>query len=282
MIKFCNIDCAEEQDTTSTTVYDIEVEGTEHFTANGIITHNCRLRNSIENDDEDNEFAYTLGGVGVATGSTSVMTLNFNRLVQKAIRRYLKKNDPDKPLTKNYIHSFINDNYALAEAIFMNRLEELVKKIHKYQYAHRQIVEDYIKAGMLPAYRSGFITTSKQFCTIGISGLNECAEFMGYKVSNNDDYKNFIARTVGLLTKLNKEARKIYKIKYNTEYIPGENLGIKNASWDKKDNLEVPRDCYNSYFYLSESSDTSIPDKFQMHGEPIASHIDGGQLIKVA
>lgn len=280
-IKFINIDSAEEKETSSTTVYDIEVADTSHFIANNIVTHNCRLRNAIEKDDEDNEFAYTLGGVGVATGSTSVMTLNFNRVAQKAIRRYLKNQDPDKPLTKGYIHSFINNNYVQAEVLFFNKVEELVKKIHKYQFAHRQIVEDYIKSGMLPAYTAGYITTNKQFCTIGISGLNECAEFMGYKVANNSDYKDFIARLLGILTRLNKEARKIYKIKFNSEFIPGENLGIKNAKWDKKDGLEVPRDCYNSYFYLSESTDTSIPDKFQMHGDPIASHIDGGSAAHI-
>ena len=59
----------------------------------------------------------------------------------------------------------------------------------------------------------------------------------------------------------------------------GENVGIKFASWDKKDGLEVPRDCYNSYIYLPEDTEISIPDKFQMHGKPFSDMADGGSAL---
>ena len=39
---------------------------------------------------------------------------------------------------------------------------------------------------------------------------------------------------------------------FNTEFVPAENLGVKNAKWDRADGLFVPRDCYNSYFYAVE------------------------------
>ncbi|VEI46777.1 anaerobic ribonucleoside triphosphate reductase [Actinobacillus equuli] len=41
-------------------------------------------------------------------------------------------------------------------------------------------------------------------------------------------------------------------MKFNTEFVPAENLGVKNAKWDKEDGYFVPRDCYNSYFYVVE------------------------------
>ena len=41
----------------------------------------CRLRNEVT----DNQFSYSLGAGGIATGSKSVMTLNINRLVQDAV-----------------------------------------------------------------------------------------------------------------------------------------------------------------------------------------------------
>lgn len=47
---------------------------------NGIITHNCRLKNSIE--EENNVFSYTLGAGSIQTGSKRVITLNINRIVQ--------------------------------------------------------------------------------------------------------------------------------------------------------------------------------------------------------
>lgn len=57
-----------------------------------------------------------------------------------------------------------------------------------------------------------------------------------------------------------------------------ENLGVKNAKWDRKAGLyHGKRECYNSYMYLSESDVTSIPDKFEMHGSPISDNLDGGK-----
>lgn len=57
-----------------------------------------------------------------------------------------------------------------------------------------------------------------------------------------------------------------------------ENLGVKNAKWDRKDGYFVPRDCYNSYFYLVEC-DTNILDKFFLHGNGFTSKLDGGSAL---
>lgn len=62
-------------------IYCFEMKNTEepYFTLpNGIITHNCRLKNAME----DNVFSYTLGAGGIETGSKKVITLNLNRIVQ--------------------------------------------------------------------------------------------------------------------------------------------------------------------------------------------------------
>ena len=47
--------------------------------------------------------------------------------------------------------------------------------------------------------------------------------------------------------------------------IPAENLGVKNAKWDREDGLKVPRDVYNSYFYIVEEEDINTIDKFVLH-----------------
>lgn len=233
----------------------------------------CRMRNQID----ENTFAYTLGGVGVGTGSTSVITLNFNRLVQTSLKDALQQSQ--ERVTHKIIHKFVEEHPEEAEKVIMERIEWLLSHIYKFQSAHRQLVEEAISAGLLPAFSAGYIHTFQQFCTLGINGLNEGAEYLGYKVSNNEAYKNFVARVFGKFTELNTEARKIYKIRYNTEVVPGENLGIKNAAWDKKDGLEVPRDCYNSYIYLPEDTEISIPDKFQLHGRPFSDMADGGSAL---
>lgn len=258
MIKFCKIDCCAELPVDNYDVYDIEVADNEHFIANDIITHNCRLRNELDKND----FSYSLGAGGVSTGSTSVMTLNVNRFIQDVLRGI----DPNLSIEKK-------------KHVVLKHLVLAVQKIQKFQVAHRHIVEDYIKANLLTAYTAGFITLDKQFVTIGINGLNEGAEFIGYTVSNNSGYLGFVADFLATIRDLNKEAKEQYGIKFNTELIPGENLGPKNAQWDLKDGYVSNRKCYNSYIYLPEDTACSIPDKFQMHGGIIADSLDGGSAL---
>ena len=56
-----------------------------------------------------------------------------------------------------------------------------------------------------------------------------------------------------------------------------ENLGVKNAKWDKEDGYFVPRDCYNSYFYIVEDTSSNLIDKFMLHGRKLTKYLDGRQ-----
>ena len=53
----------------------------------------------------------------------------------------------------------------------------------------------------------------------------------------------------------------------------------KNAQWDKEDGYNVPRDCYNSYFYVVEDNDTNHLDKFILHGSDYTKYLDGGSAL---
>lgn len=200
----------------------------------------CRLRNEIS----DNTFSYSLGAGGVATGSINVITINMNRLIQKNID-----------------------------------LKETVQKIQKYQVAYRQIMEEYFQAGLLSAYTSGFISLNKQFLTIGINGMVEAAEFMGISIKNDSAYKKFVGENLKIIFDENRKARQEYGYMFNTEFVPAENLGVKNANWDRKDNLVVPRDCYNSYFYIVEDDTINSLDKIALHGKETMQYLDGGSAL---
>lgn len=200
----------------------------------------CRLRNEIS----DHTFSYSLGAGGVATGSINVITMNLNRLVQK--------------------------NADIVEE---------VRKIHKYQVAFRMLIDDYDKGGMLPVYQAGLIALDKQFLTVGINGMVEAAESLGIQVGNNTTYKNFVNKYLKAIYKENRTARKNYGYMFNTEFVPAENLGIKNAKWDKEDGLFVPRECYNSYFYVVEDDNTNSLDKIMLHGHEIIKYLDGGSAL---
>jgi len=200
----------------------------------------CRLRNELS----DNTFSYTLGAGGVATGSINVITINANRIVQNGVD-----------------------------------LASVVDKINKFQVAYRSIIEDYLEANLLTVYSAGFIQLDKQFLTIGINGLAESAEFFGLEVGNNSDYIGYLEGTLKVIYDGNRKAAKKTGFKFNTEMVPGENLGVKNAKWDKKDGLIVNRDCYNSYFYLSEDDQSNMVDKFILHGKECTKYLDGGSAL---
>ena len=94
----------------------------------------------------------------------------------------------------------------------------------------------------------------------------------------------FLNKNLKIIYKCDKEARQKYGIITNCEFVPAENLGIKNYHWDLKDGYVVnpKRNCYNSYFYLPDDSSINILDKFILHGKDTTKYLDGGQPIMVA
>lgn len=199
----------------------------------------CRLRNQVD----DLEFSYSLGAGGVSTGSINVITLNVNQLVQKGYD-----------------------------------LQRQIELMHMYQIAHRKLVEEYNEAGLLPVYTKGFISLDKQYLTIGVNGLVEAAEYLGHDITVNEGYQTFIKNTLKVIYDANRSASKSTGYKFNTEFVPAENLGVKNAKWDKKQGLFSPRDCYNSYMYRAEDEMDFI-DKIKLHGRDILQYLDGGSAL---
>lgn len=207
----------------------------------------CRLRNEVT----DNQFSYSLGAGGIATGSKSVMTLNINRLVQDAV----------------------NNGYNMIEY-----LRENVKKVHKFQTAYNELLKDYLKDGLLTVYTAGFIDMKKQYLTIGVNGVIEAAEFLGIPVNDNPTYREFMQSILKTISDENRKAR-TKELMFNTEFVPAENLGVKHANWDRKAGYVVPRDCYNSYFYAVEDTSLTILDKFKLHGKEYVQWLDGGSAL---
>ncbi len=144
--------------------------------------------------------------------------------------------------------------------------------------AYNENLKDLQAHGMLPLFDAGYINIARQYLTIGINGLVEAAEFMGLKITPNDDYKKFVQGILGLIEKYNKQYR-TKDIMFNCEMIPAENVGVKHAKWDREDGYFVPRDCYNSYFYVVEDDSLSVIDKFKLHGAPYIEHLTGGSAL---
>ncbi|MBR3030195.1 MAG: anaerobic ribonucleoside-triphosphate reductase [Bacteroidales bacterium] len=207
----------------------------------------CRLRNEIQ----DNGFSYTLGAGGVSTGSKSVLTINLNRTIQYAV----------------------NNNMD-----YLKFLGEITDVCHKVQTAYDANLRELKDKGMLPLFDAGYINMSRQYLTIGVNGMVEAAEFLGIKITPNEEYKNFVRGVLGVIEKFNKQYR-TKDLMFNCEMIPAENVGVKHAKWDREDGYFVPRECYNSYFYVVEDDSLNIIDKFKLHGAPFIEHLTGGSAL---
>ena len=207
----------------------------------------CRLLNEIQ----DNGFSYTLGAGGVSTGSKSVLTINLNRCVQQATRE-------GRPYT-----DFLN---------------EVVDLVHKVQMAYNENLKQLLNKGMLPLFDAGYINIKRQYLTIGVNGMVEAAESLGLTISDNDEYATFVENILSLIEKYNKQYRS-KDVLFNCEMIPAENVGVKHARWDREDGYYVPRECYNSYFYVVEDTNTDVIEKFRLHGRKYIEHLTGGSAL---
>ena len=234
----------------------------------GALASCCRVLNEIK----ENTFSSTTGLTGIMTGSCNVITLNLNRIVQDWYKQMEKLN------------SGWNKQSALSSsADLYEYLKEILERVYKYHIAYKTMLYDLEEKGMFSPSNGGYIYMKKLYSTIGLIGYTEAAQFLGLKVSNNKDYIEFLQLIFGTV----KEQNKLHSIHdkkrpflFNSEAIPGEGLGVKLYEHDKKDGYWVPEDqnLYNCYFY-NPWDNTSILDKFILHGRNVAKYCDGGQAL---
>lgn len=237
----------------------------------------CRVLNEMS----DNTFSSTTGMTGVMTGSCNVITLNINRIVQDWARWYCCE-DPTKisneELTSDTWRPYLNKNIK----DFKKRLITILDRVYKYHIAYKTMLYDMEDKKMFSDSNAGYIYLKKLYSTIGVIGYTEAAQFLGLTVSNNPEYIKFLRLIFGTIKEENK-VHSIYDKKrpflFNSEAVPGENLGVKLYNWDKEDGYQVPKNqnLYNCYFYNPWDEGTSVLDKMILHGKEISPYLDGGQ-----
>lgn len=229
----------------------------------------CRLRNELA----ENTFSPTSGMTGIKTGSANVITLNVNRIIQNYFGPYKHEEVVKKSLW--------NDSVNRSE--FVRYLISILERVYKYHIAYKTMLYEWESKGAYASSNGGFINIKDLYSTIGINGLNEAARFLGLEVSNNPEYIQFLQLVLGTIKEQNKK-HSIHDKKrpflFNSECVPAESLGGKNYRWDKSDGFWVPEDenLYNSYFYNAHDN-TSVLDKFILHGRQTASYCDGGSAL---
>lgn len=236
----------------------------------------CRLRNEMT----DNVFTFTNGLTGVQTGSANVITLNMNRIVQnwategsftrKRLAELFTGDDNDSEYDRNMRLMAMNS--------LMTYLTVILERVYKYHKAYKTLLYEVEEQRLLTASNAGYISMSRLYSTIGINGINEAAEFLGMQCSYNESYKRFCRLITGTINRCNREQSKDKRFLFNQEFVPAEGLSSKNYRWDKADGYWVPEDrvLYNSYFYLANDPNTSVLDKFRLHGREFTELLDGG------
>ena len=193
--------------------YCITVDNDDHLfrLANGIITHNCRLRIDLTELKRKGG----LFGANPLTGSVSVCTINFPRL------GYLHKND---------------------EAGFFKELDELLDIAKEALETRRAFVEDWTRKGLYPILKYYLRKTyarfgkywTNHFSTFGTLGVNEClVNMFGYGIGDPRG-KEFTLKLLHYLRAKAVEFQKETGNQYNVESIPGESTVYRLAKIDKK------------------------------------------------
>lgn len=247
----------------------------------------CRLRNELV----ENTFSPTSGLTGVMTGSCNVITLNINRIVQDWYNLDKPQEGVEYDIQgimhdeKNRLNSMWIGGKEVAYSTLKHYLKVILARVYKYHIAYKTMLYDLEDRGMFAASNGGYIYISKLYSTIGINGLNEAARFLGMTVGNNKEYIEFLQLVLGTIKEQNK-AHSIHDANrpflFNSEVVPAESLGGKNYNWDKEDGYWVPEDenLYNSYFYDAHD-DTSVLDKFILHGRQTYQYTDGGSAAHI-
>ena len=244
----------------------------------------CRVRNEIT----DRTFSSSAGLVGLMTGSSNVITLNFNRIIQdwyNSMKVNVSAGEKSGKASPEFIGSLLRTDKDLQESLKVY-LIEILERIYKYHIAYKSLLYDLEEKGMFSSSNAGYIYTKKLYSTIGVIGYCEAAEFLGYKVNYNKSYIGFLQLLLGTI----QEQNRIHSIHdkdrpciFNSEGIPGENLAVKFYNWDKQDGYKVPEDqnLYSSYFFKQWDPNISILDKLRLHGKEVAPLLSGGQACHI-
>ena len=174
----------------------------------------CRLRS-----EADTEYFNSFGAGSTKIGSLGVVTLNLPRLA---------RNSPDP-------ESFITKMFAYGSmACYINA-------------AKREIIGKRVRSGNMPLYTCGHMDLSKQYSTIGITGLYEALEILGYDITTEEGAV-LVKRILHALHRVCAVFQAEFKAPHNIEQVPAESSSIKLAEKDRLIFGDNPYPYYSNQF----------------------------------
>lgn len=174
----------------------------------GVLSNCCRLLSDTTKLDA---FINSIGGTALSIGSVKVNTINLMRIFYETD----------------------------SEESYLELLKDRTKLCCKVLDRVRHIISRNIEKGWLPNYQDGGIELSKQYCTVGILGLFEVIEAMGY--TRTDEFGNVYYADEGVdfanrIFDTINEVKDSFTDKYsfNIESVPAERAAVVLCQKDNK------------------------------------------------
>ncbi|NCD11262.1 MAG: ribonucleoside-triphosphate reductase [Epsilonproteobacteria bacterium] len=223
--------------------FEMEDQEDPFFTlANGVHTHNCRLRS-----DSSNEYFNSFGAGSTKLGSLGVVSLNMPRL------------------------AYISES----EDSFFDELRKAVIDVAYINNAKRNIIKKRIDLGAYSLYSLGFADIKRQYSTCGVNGLNECCNEFGYDILTEDG-QAFVLRCLDVINKTNDEMQKRYKTPHNCEQVPAESSAIKLVTKDRYLGFNPKTEFYSNQF-IPLTTNADMLDRIRLQGL-FDKHFSGGAI----
>lgn len=205
-------------------LYCFEIDNDDHLfaLANGLITHNCRLRLDLR---ELRRKSGGFFGSGESTGSVGVVTINMPRIA------YLSKNKEE----------------------FYNRLDEMMDISAESLDIKRKTVSKYLEDGLYPYTKRYLGTFANHFSTIGLIGMNEaCLNACWIKEDlTHEKAQEFTKEVLNYMRNRLSDYQEKYGDLFNLEATPAESTTYRLAKHDVElypDIITAAKDCGTPYY----------------------------------
>jgi ribonucleoside-triphosphate reductase len=207
----------------------------------------CRLRSETVN-----EYFNSFGAGSTKIGSLGVCTLNLPRLANK---------------------------HAGDEDAFLEGVKALTGLAQRINNVKRSIVKRRIAGGTLPLYTLGFMDLSKQYSTLGVNGLNECLELMGYDILTSEG-QDFVIKILECINAENAKCQKKYGAPHNCEQIPGEGASVSLAKKDTLLGFNSGGYVIYSNQFIPLTTNADVLDRIHLQGL-FDGHFSGGSICHI-
>lgn len=242
-------------------LYCFEVDNDDHLfiMANGIITHNCRLRLDLRELRRKNGGYF---GSGDGTGSIGVTTINMPRLA------YLSKDEDD----------------------FYKRLDNLMDICSRSLEIKRNVVSKLLQNGLYPYTKRYVKNFNNHFSTIATNGMNEMclnANWIKDNIASEKGYK-FAKDVLDHMRNRLSDYQEMTGNLYNLESAPAESVCLRFAMHDKRDfpDIITAGDNTDGSPYYTNSSNLPVgytDDVFEAldHQDELQTKYTGGTVFHV-